>query len=397
MLKLFNTLSRKKEGFKPLKKKVKLFVCGLTPYDYAHIGHAKTYVQFDVIVKYLRYLKYDVFYLQNVTNIDDKIITRAKEVKKEPLELSRFFERAYLDDMEKLKVDSVNKYARATDYIKEIISQIERLIEKGYAYETSDGVYYSIEKFEEYGKLSKQPLEKIKKGARVNVNENKKDASDFVLWKKEKPGEPSWASKFGRGRPGWHIEDTAITEKELGVQYDIHGGAQDLIFPHHEAEIAQMEAISKKQLVKYWLHTAFLNINKEKMSKSLSNFITIKDVLDKYDGRVVRYFFVVNHYRTPVDFSFELLEQAKNSLSRIDNFVLNLTGKDHDSLIEKYRKRFVKEMNDDFNTPKAMAVLFDFIKEVNKKSGGEKTYNFIKEIDSVFNILEEKVILFLRK
>tara|TARA_Y100000310_G_scaffold344780_1_gene459465 strand:+ start:6773 stop:8110 length:1338 start_codon:yes stop_codon:yes gene_type:complete len=392
-MKVYNTLTRKKENLN-LKKKIKLFICGLTPYDYAHIGHAKTYVQFDIIVKYLRYLKYDVFYLQNVTNIDDKIIERGNKSRKDPLKLSLEFEKHYKEDMKALGVNSISKYARATNYMKEIISQVERLVKKGYAYETDDGVYFSIEKFKDYGKLSKQPMSQIKEGARVNVNENKKHPSDFVIWKKEKPGEPSWNSKFGKGRPGWHIEDTAITEKEFGPQYDIHGGAVDLIFPHHEAEIAQMETISgKKPLVKYWFHTAFLNIEKTKMSKSLNNFITIRDALRKHDGKTIRYFFATQHYRTPINYSHNLLDQSKQSLDRLNDFIRYLKrskDKDNPKLIEKTRKALVKAMDDDFNAPKAFSIIFNFVREVNKNGGSKESLKLMKEFDQIFNILTLK-------
>ncbi len=394
MLLVYNTLSRKKESFKPIKgKKVNLFVCGLTPYDYAHIGHAKTYVQFDIIVKYLRYLKYDVFYLQNVTNIDDKIIARANESNVDPLKLAANFEEEFKKDMEELRVDSVTKYARATAYMEEIKSQVRRLIEKEIAYKISDGYYFDLNKFPNYGKLARRTREHEGDAvSRIDENKEKRNNGDFCLWKFSKKDEPSW--KFGdeNGRPGWHIEDTAITEKEFGAQYDIHGGAVDLIFPHHEAEIAQMESISgKKPLVKYWLHTAFLNIEKEKMSKSLGNFITIKDVLKKYDGKVLRYFFISNHYRTMINFSYELLDQSKNALERLNDFVRNLKDsdlRDDLKLIKKTRDDFVEAMNDDFDTPKAMAVIFDFVREVNKKGGGKKSYELMQEINSIFNILD---------
>ena len=289
VLKLYNTLTRKKEVFKPIKgKEVKIFVCGPTVYDFSHIGHAKTYTQFDLIVKYLRYLGYKVFYLQNLTDIDDKIIKRANEEKNDPLKLAKKFEEEYKKDMLSLGVDSVDKYARATDYIPEIISQVKRLINKGIAYKISDGYYFDLTKFSEYGKLAKRTaLEAEDSVSRIDENKEKKNKGDFCLWKFYKPGEPFWESELGKGRPGWHIEDTAITEKEFGPQYDVHGGAVDLIFPHHEAEIAQMESISgKKPLVKYWLHTAFLNIDTKKMSKSKGNFITIRKALKKYSGEI---------------------------------------------------------------------------------------------------------------
>ena len=392
VLKVYNTLNKKKEVFKPIKdKKVDLFVCGLTPYNYAHIGHAKTYIQFDVIVKYLRSLKYNVFYLQNVTDLDDKIIKRANEENKTWKEIARKYEKEFKDDMKDLNVDSVSKYARATDYIKEIQSQVKRLIDKKCAYKISDGWYFDLSKFKEYGKLAKRTMEKSQDAvSRIDENKEKRNKGDFCLWKFSKEGEPSWKFSEGEGRPGWHIEDTAITEKEFGCQYDVHGGAIDLIFPHHEAEIAQMESISgKKPLVKYWLHTAFLNINKEKMSKSLGNFITIKEALKKYNGRILRYFFVSNTYRSSIDFSYDTLEHSKNALERLDNFMLKLKDskeKDDLKLIEKAKNDFIKSMDDDFNAAKAVSVIFDFIKNVNKKGGGKKSYELMLEFDEVFGL-----------
>ncbi|MEK6951634.1 MAG: cysteine--tRNA ligase, partial [Nanoarchaeota archaeon] len=294
-----------------------------------------------------------------------------------------------------LNVDSVDKFARATDYIKEIQSQVKRLIEKGYAYKISDGYYFDLSKFPEYGKLSKRTEQQAQDAvSRIDENKEKRNKGDFCLWKFSKENEPSWDWENGGGRPGWHIEDTAITEKEFGPQYDIHGGAVDLIFPHHECEIAQMEAVSgKKPLVKYWLHTEFLNINKEKMSKSLKNFITIRDVLEKYDGKVLRFFFGSNHYRTPINFTYETLEQSKNALERINDFMRNLKNSKHKDdlkLIKKTREDFIKAMDDDFDTPKAWSGIFDFIKEINKSGGGKKSYELMLEFDKIFNVLDLK-------
>ncbi|MFH1589146.1 MAG: cysteine--tRNA ligase [archaeon] len=406
VIKIFNTLTRKKEELKPHKgKQINMFVCGPTVYDLSHIGHAKTYVQFDVIAKYLRYRGYDVFYLQNITDIDDKIIRRGEENKEEPLKLAHRFESEYLKDMVALGIDSVTKYARATDYIKQIIKQIKTLIEKGYAYEMDDGVYFEIEKFKEYGKLSHQPMDQIKEGARVSVNENKRGPSDFSLWKKQKPGEPFWESPWGKGRPGWHIEDTAITETEFGPQYDLHGGGMDLIFPHHESEIAQMEASSgKKPFVKYWLHTAFLNINKQKMAKSLGNFLTIRESLNKWDGKTYRFYYATTHYRTPLDYSDENVNQAKQGLERINEFIRKVKiadGKENSKiagLIKKTKTAFEKHMDDDFDMPLAIASVYDFIREVNKLDIGKKNnkdiISFLKELDEVLCFMtfdEEKV------
>lgn len=396
MLRVYNTLTKRKENFKPLKeKRVNLFCCGITPYDYTHIGHAKTYVQFDIIVKYLRYLGYKVFYLQNVTDLDDKIINRARDLKKDPVKLAREFEACYQEDMKALKVDSVDRFARATDYIKEIVSQVERLIKKGYAYKISDGIYFDLSKLKDYGKLSgRTSLASEDAVSRIDEAIDKKNKGDFCLWKFSRSNEPRWNTSIGTGRPGWHIEDTAITEGFFGQQYDIHGGAQDLIFPHHEAEIAQMESISgKKPFVKYWLHTGFLNVKGEKMAKSLGNFITIRDALKRWDAKTLRFFYASTHYRSPIDFSERNLEQAKNALARLNDFfnrIKNDRGKVSDEDVKKAKSRFVSAMNDDFNTPQALAVIFDFMRLVNKKGGNAKAYNLMLEMDKILNILTKK-------
>ena len=395
-LKLYNTLSRKKEVFKPLRgKNVKFFVCGPTVYDAAHIGHAKTYVQFDMIVKYLRQKGYKIFYLQNITNIDDKIITRAKELKEDPLKLAKEKEKEYYQDLKALSVDSIDKFARATDYIPQIIKQIQTLLKKGYAYETGDGIYFKVSEFKEYGKLSKQNTKEIKEHSRVG-NEDKKDAVDFVLWKKEKPNEPSWPSPFGKGRPGWHIEDTAITETEFGPQYDAHGGALDLIFPHHEAEIAQMEAASgKKPLVKYWLHTGFLNIAGKKMAKSLGNFMTIKDALQKYAPETIRFTYATNHYRSPIDYSEKVIEQYESGRKRLQEFYDKVKkGKDStrsDKALQKAKKKYHTALEDDFNTAEAFGAIFDLIRDINRlEQGGKSIVKFLKEVNDIFAILSNK-------
>ncbi len=403
MLKIYNTLTRKKEIFKSIKKnKVNLFVCGFTSYDYPHIGHAKTYVNFDVIVRYLRYKKYNLFYLQNVTDLDDKIINRAQELNTSVKEISRKFEKIYLEDMKSLKINSVNKYARATDHIKEIISQVKRLIEKGYAYEISDGIYFNLKKFKNYGKLSRRNILQAEDAVtRIDESKTKKNKGDFCLWKFSKPNEPTWKTnvkEIKNGRPGWHIEDTAITEKYLGPQYDIHGGAQDLIFPHHEAEIAQMESISgKKPLVRYWMHTGFLNVKGKKMSKSLGNFVTIRDALKRYDAETLRFFFISTHYRSPIDFSERNLVQSKNALQRINDFMNNIKNKKDkvsNKLIQKTNKDFIEAMDNDFDTPKTLAVIFNFIRDANKLGAGKKCYKLMLELDKVLGILklkEEKI------
>jgi len=382
-LKVYNTLTRKKEIFKPIKdKNVKMFVCGPTVYDYSHLGHAKTYIQFDIIARYFRFKNYKLFYLENITDIDDKIINRASKEKISWEKVRDTYEKCFLEDMKMLHVNSVDKYARATNYIDNIISQVKRLIEKGYAYKISDGWYFDLSKDEDYGKLAKRKdLKENDSVSRIDENKEKRNFGDFCLWKFSKPGEPVWKTDIGDGRPGWHIEDTAITEKEFGPQYDLHGGGIDLIFPHHEAEIAQMESISgKKPLVKYWFHTGFLNINKNKMSKSLGNFKTIRDLLKIYKPEVIRYLVISNHYRKPLDFSDDVLENAKNSYNRLKNICSEL--EEEGKINEKYIEEFEKEMDDDFNTPNALQVLWKLVRD--KKASGK--YKTIKKIDEVFGL-----------
>ena len=438
MLKLYNTLSRKKEVFKPRtlrqaqgKGKVNLFVCGPTTYDFSHIGHARTYIVFDMITKYLRQKGHDVFYLQNITDIDDKIIKRAKEKGISPQRLARDFEKEYLKDTKSLKIDSVTKYARATEHIKEIISQVKRLLKKGFAYQIKDGIYYDISKFKDYGKLSRRTVLQAEDAvSRIDEAKEKRNKGDFCLWKISKPNEPSWEwpALSGRGspcymagRPGWHIEDTAITEKYFGFQYDIHGGARDLIFPHHEAEIAQMEAISrKKPMVKYWLHSGFLTVRGVKMAKSLGNFITIRDFLKEHSARpegarlaspeatrILRFFVLKAHYRSPIDYSEKEIEQVKNQLERIDEFVDKCKMQNTKCKIEIQNAKLVKNllletknkfesaMEDDFNTPKAIATLFDLVNRGNSliaqnkldKIATKEILEFLKKIDKTFNFI----------
>ncbi len=407
MLKLYNTLSRKKEIFKPFKKgKVNMFVCGITSYDFPHIGHARTYIVFDAFAKYLKQKSFNVFYLQNITDIDDKIIIRAKEKKTTPGKLALLFEKEYLKDMKALKIDSVTKYARATNHIKEIINQVKRLLDKGFAYQIKDGVYYDILKFKNYGKLSGRTVLQAEDAvSRIDETKDKRNKGDFCLWKLSKKGESKWKSPFGLGRPGWHIEDTAITEKFFGPQYDIHGGARDLIFPHHEAEIAQIEAISNKSpMVNYWLHTGFLTVKGKKMAKSLGNFITIKDFLKDYSPRVLRLFVLKSHYRSPINYTEKLILQTKKELERIDGFIGKLKEQRTENkeqrtktnnLILKAQKDFEKAMDNDFNTPKAVAVIFELMNKgnslINKnllsRTDARDILKFLQEVDKAFGFI----------
>jgi len=409
MLKLYNTLSRKKEIFRPRRdKKVNIFVCGPTVYDFSHLGHARTYIVYDMLVRYLKFLGYKVFYLQNITDIDDKIIKRAKEKKKSWREIARFFEKEYLKDMKALKIESVTKYARATEHIKEIQSQVKRLLTKGYAYQIEDGVYYDIKKFKDYGKLSGRTKEGAEDAiSRIDQSKNKRNKGDFCLWKLSKPGEPNWASPWGAGRPGWHIEDTAIAEKYFGFQYDIHGGARELMFPHHEAEIAQMEAISgKKPMVKYWVHTGILKIKGKKMAKSLGNFITIRDFLKKYSPEVLRFIVFSSHYRSPLDYSEKIARESKTNLEKLEEFLKRLklikrkTAKSNKKIIKNFEEKFLKALEDDFNTAKAKGLLFDFVAKTNKmidknqisKDEAKEIYNFFKKQNEIFLFLDFKKI-----
>ena len=405
MINVYNTMSREKEELVIDNNVIKLFVCGPTVYDYSHIGHARTYISFDVIVRYLKHKGYSVFYLQNITDIDDKIINRAKERNVDPIELSHKFEEEYLKDMQLLNVTNVNFYARATEHMQAIINQIQTLMDKGYAYDTPTGVYFDVSKFEGFAKLSNRKLDDLQ-NVRISVDSTKKDPKDFALWKKQDE-EPYWDSPWGKGRPGWHIEDTAITETYFGPQYNIHGGGLDLIFPHHDAEIAQMEAASGKEpLVEYWMHTGFLNVRGEKMSKSLGNFITIKELLKEYSPETYRFFVLSTHYRSPIDFSDEILKQAENSLNRIRNtgkLLLDyynsedMADSDEETVVEdlnNFKDEFFSAMDNDFNTPIALSSLFDYTHKLNKsiassiisKDTSLEIIDTLKTIESILGI-----------
>ncbi|MCD4759934.1 cysteine--tRNA ligase [archaeon] len=394
-MKLYNTLTRKKETFKPIKKdQINIYVCGPTIYDYAHLGHGRSAINFDIIRRYFLYKKYKVNFIFNYTDIDDKIIQRANKEKITAKELTKKFEKIYNEDYEKLNILKPTKTPKPTQHIKEIIELIKKIEKNGFTYLLNDGLYFNTKKFKEYGKLSHQNIKQLRAGARIKLDENKKNPQDFVLWKLAKPKEPSWQSPWGIGRPGWHIECSAMATHYLGNTFDIHGGGQDLIFPHHENEIAQSEAANKKQYVKYWLHNGFIQVNKEKMSKSLGNFSTLRNIFKNYNPMDVRYMVLSAHYRAPIDFSKKNLEQAKNSLEKIKGFVLNSKiskSKLNNKLIQKTQKDFEKAMDNDFDTPKALAVIFNFIKEANKQGTGKNAYNLIIKFDKVLGLNLDKI------
>jgi cysteinyl-tRNA synthetase len=385
-LRVYNTFSGSKEQFVPVTPgKVKMYVCGVTVYDHCHIGHARANVVFDVIYRFLRYLGYEVDYVRNYTDIDDKIINRANREGVSYDVISERFIKEFDLDMAKLGLDLPTCQPKATEHIDEIIAIVERLIEKGYAYQAEGDVYFCVEKFEGYLKLSKRSLEEMQAGARIEVDERKRHPMDFALWKEAKPGEPSWESPWGKGRPGWHIECSAMSMKYLGETFDIHGGGKDLIFPHHENEIAQSEAATGRPFVKYWLHNGFVNINAEKMSKSLGNFFTIKEVLDKYDSEILRFFLLSAHYRSPLDFSDQNLSEAEVGLERIYKCLAGMNaylagqpagGQPSAAAVEAEQEvrekrgtlldRFREAMEDDFNTAQVFGHIFDLVRSVNR-------------------------------
>jgi cysteinyl-tRNA synthetase len=376
MTKLYNTLTREKEAL-PDQKKIRLFVCGPTVYDYLHIGNARTYIFFDFFAKYLRHIGYDVFYLQNITDIDDKIIKRAAEEQKKTPEIADFFTAAYMEDMRALGIDAVTEYAPATKFISQIAAQVERLIDKGYAYKIEgDGWYFDISEDTDYGKLSGRTAEQAEDGvSRIDEALGKRNKGDFCLWKFSKSDEPSWPSILGDGRPGWHIEDTAISEFYFGPQYDIHGGGVDLKFPHHEAEIAQQESASGlKPFVRTWVHTGALLVEGKKMSKSLGNFVTIRDFLDRHPAELLRWMTLTHHYRSPLDYSEANARQAQAGINTVLQFVAKLgvaEGAQEKktpshvvrTIVEQNKEMFSAALSDDLNTPGAIAAVFSLISE----------------------------------
>ena len=379
-MKLFNTLSMKKEDFVPLEKgKVSMYACGPTVYDYIHIGNARPIIVFDVLRRYLEYRGFEVTLVQNFTDVDDKIIRRAASEGIEPSELAEKYIKEYYADSHALGVRDATIAPKATENMDEIILIIEDLIQKGYAYEVSGDVYYRTIKFDDYGKLSKQPLEELQAGARIDVTDVKENPMDFALWKTAKPGEPSWESPWGEGRPGWHIECSAMSNKYLGKTIDIHCGGQDLVFPHHENEIAQSEAVNGCKFVNYWLHNGFISVDNKKMSKSLGNFFTVREAAKVYGYDSIRMFMLMSHYRSPLNYSGEILVQAQHALERLTTAKANLeflkqNGRDGEITEEElkhieahadYRRRFCEAMDDDLNTADAIAVIFELVRDIN--------------------------------
>ncbi|MFB9972351.1 cysteine--tRNA ligase [Allobacillus sp. SKP2-8] len=399
-IKLYNSLTRQKEEFKPIEEgKVKMYVCGPTVYNYIHIGNARPAIVFDTVRRFLEYVGYDVEYVLNFTDVDDKLIKAANELGEEVPDIAERFIKAYKEDVSKLHVQEAVHHPRVTESMEDIIAFIEGLIEKDYAYEVDGDVYYRTRKFENYGKLSHQSIDELRSGARIQVGEKKDDPLDFALWKNAKGGEISWESPWGEGRPGWHIECSAMAKKYLGETIDIHAGGQDLTFPHHENEIAQSEANNDKTFANYWIHNGYIQIENEKMSKSLGNFILVKDIVEQFDPNIIRFFMLSVHYRNPINFSQAVIENTQNSFDRIQTAYQNLLYRKETSVdltdnqaqwmdsIDAHRSKFIQEMNDDFNTANAISVLFELAKDANRYLENKQTDTTV--IDVFIELFEE--------
>ena len=386
-IRVYNTLTRKKEEFVPREPgKVSIYACGVTPYNYAHIGNSRPPVFWDCVRRFLKYRDFQVTYIQNFTDVDDKIINRAAQLKRPPLELAAEYAEIYKEDLAALGVQPADRYPKVSEHIGDIINMVKVLIDKGYAYEIQGDVYFSVSRFQDYGKLSGRALDELQAGARVEINETKQDPMDFALWKAAKPGEISWDSPWGPGRPGWHIECSAMSLKYLGDGFDMHGGGEDLVFPHHENEIAQSESYSGKPFVKYWLHNACVTVSGERMGKSMGNFSTIRDVRDRFSPKVVRFWLLGTHYRNPINFGEDELNTAARGLERLETAAFNwnylLQAKNQEESgneagrngeLETLKARiaqtetdFIAAMEDDFNTPQALASLYELVREVNR-------------------------------
>ena len=414
-MKLYNTLTRKKEEFIPITPgEVKMYVCGPTVYNFFHIGNGRTFIVFDTIRRYLEYRGYKVKFVQNFTDIDDKMINKANEEGTTVKDIGDKYISEYYTDADALNIERATVNPRATEFIDDIIDFVSKLIEKGYAYEVDGDVYFNTKKFEEYGKLSGQSLEDLQMGASNRTSsaadERKKDPMDFAIWKAQKPGEPAWDCPWGKGRPGWHIECSCMAKKLLGETIDIHAGGMDLAFPHHENEVAQSEALTGKRFANYWLHSAYVNVNNQKMSKSLNNFFTARDILKEYDADVIRFFMMSAHYRIQINFSKELLDSAKASMDRLYNAVSNLENlieevskeemneeeKNYLDSLDKYRERYIQKMDDDFNTADALTVLFELSKDINtnitvnsSKELATKALELMRELGGPLGILQK--------
>lgn len=406
-MKIFNSLTKQKELFVPLEEGyVRLYVCGMTVYDYSHIGHARSLVVFDLIVRYLLLRGYNVTHVRNITDVDDKIIQRASDNQESVMVLTDRFIQALHEDEQALGIIPPTHEPRAMEYVPAIIALIQQLMDQDIAYVIEDfGIYFDVSRFSEYGALSHRNVDALKAGVRIKINENKRNPLDFVLWKSAKPDEPSWSSPWGEGRPGWHIECSAMSSALLGQPFDIHGGGLDLKFPHHENEIAQSEAAAHKPFVKYWMHSGLLNIEKEKMSKSLGNIVTIRDALQAYDVEVLRYFLLSAHYRSMVTYSEENLAHAEQSLSRLYFAIRDVPSFDESRTFEQtaFTDRFFEAMDDDFNTPEALSVLFDVTHRINqlKLSGDMDAASLLvaelKSLAKVFGFLQKTADAFLQK
>ncbi|CDF58916.1 Cysteinyl-tRNA synthetase [Thermobrachium celere DSM 8682] len=410
-IKVYNTMTRQKEDFVTIEPGVvRMYVCGPTVYNYFHIGNARTFIVFDTIRRYLEYRGYKVNFIQNFTDIDDKMIKRANEEGVTVKDVAEKYIAEYYKDADALNLKRATVNPRATEYIDEIINFVKDLVDKGYAYVVDGDVYFDTTKFKEYGKLSHQSIEDLEAGARIEVDERKRNPMDFALWKAKKEGEPAWESPWGEGRPGWHIECSTMACTLLGETIDIHGGGADLVFPHHENEIAQSEARNGKPFARYWMHAAYLNVNNQKMSKSLNNFFTAREILEKYDAEVIRMFMLSGHYRNPINFSIDLLEQAKAGLERIYNSISNLEHvidvskyenlkeeeKEFSNKLVEYKNRFIEVMDDDFNTADAISVIFDMVRDINSnisvessKEIARKALDMIRDLGSPLAILQK--------
>lgn len=410
-MKLYNTLSKKKEEFVPVEEgKVRMYVCGPTVYNYIHIGNARPMIVFDTVRRYFEYKGYEVNYVSNFTDVDDKIINKSIEEGISASEVSERYIKECKKDMADMNIKPATKNPKATEEIDGMITMIEGLIEKGYAYAVEGTVYFRTRKFEGYGKLSKKNLDELEAGKRIAIEEQKEDAMDFVLWKPKKDGEPYWESPWGQGRPGWHIECSVMSKKYLGDTIDIHAGGEDLVFPHHENEIAQSEAANGKEFAKYWLHNAFLNIDNKKMSKSLGNFFTVREIGEKFDLQVLRFFMLSAHYRSPLNFSADLMESSKNGLERIVTAAERMKGllekaegtltTEEKALLEKkdgFVTKFEGAMDDDFNTADAISVLFEYVKFINVETGENSSKELLQELMATFEKLADVLGIILEQ